>query len=182
MKFKGKIQFSGERFMLDVSSREKLDLNPEFLSNEDIRLVKFNKEELFLGEHLNVNHIDHFVMNLASTPNYNFECSLSQGAKFTISYNNLNINGQFLCSYIKGELQLEGEIEFTLNIKDALSKDFKNSGLILFSSVGVRLGGGELLIFNKYGDDWEQERIEKKLFWDEGKLDFIQGRPKVSLL
>lgn len=27
MKFKGKKQFSAERFMLDVSSREKLDLN-----------------------------------------------------------------------------------------------------------------------------------------------------------
>ena len=182
MKFKGKIQFSGERFILDVSSREKLVLNPELLSNEDIRLVKFNKEELFLGEDRNINHIDHFEMTLASVPNYKFESSLSRGARFPISYNNANINGQFLCPYIDGELQLEGEIEFTLNIKDALSKDFKNSGLILFSGVSVRVGKGELLNFTKYGENWEQERTEQKLFWDEGKLHFIQGRPKVSLL
>jgi hypothetical protein len=78
-------------------------------------------------------------------------------------------------------LHLTGEIKFQLNIKNVVLNDFKNSGLILFSQIGVRVGGTEIVKFTKYGSNWMLENEQRKLYSDNVDDVFVTGRPTVVL-
>ncbi|MDG1045876.1 MAG: hypothetical protein P8P81_04670, partial [Bacteroidia bacterium] len=87
----------------------------------------------------------------------------------------------FICKYENGCLYLTGELKFQLNIKNVVFNDFKNSGLILFSQIGLRVGGTEIVKFSKYGSDWMLEKEQRKMYSDNIDDLYINGRPTVEL-
>ena len=181
MKCKGKIIFSGELFKLDLQSQEKVNADQIFLSEKVFDLIKFTKEEVLSGKSRNIDHIDYLSLSLSSIPGYTFENNLSPGADFTISYDNISDFDTFSCKYKNGCLHLTGELKFQLNIKNVVFNDFKNSGLILFSQIGLRVGGTEIVKFTKYGSDWMLEKEQRKLYSDTGDDVYLTGRPTVEL-
>ena len=181
MKCKGKIVFSGELFKLDLQSEEKVNAAPNLLSEKVIDVIKFTKEEVLSGKSRDIDHIDYISLSLSSIPGYTFENSLSSGADFTISYDNISDFDTFMCKYENGCLHLTGELKFQLNVKNIVYNDFKNSGLILFSQIGLRVGGTEIVRFTKYGSDWMLEKEQRKLYSDTLDDVYVTGRPTVEL-
>ena len=68
-----------------------------------------------------------------------------------------------------------------MGIKDILYNDVINSKLLIFDSITIRVRT-EVLTFTKYGENWEQEKIDRNLFSANGDNTYLINRPKVYLL
>ena len=90
MKWKGKIIFSSELFRLDRYSEQKVNAAPNLLSEKVFDIIKFTKEEVLSGKSRYIDQIDYLSLSLSSIPGYTFENSLSSGADFTITYDNIS--------------------------------------------------------------------------------------------
>jgi hypothetical protein len=180
-KINGKIIFSNEIFELDLSSSKKAEIFSNIKNNEKIDIINLSKTDILFRKDRKINHIDHFTLKLTRNISYSFENALSDGSYYNISFNNFSKYDNFSCTYNNGKININGEILFKLGIKDILYNDLVNSGLLIFDSITIRVRT-EVLTFTKYGENWEQEKIDRNLFSANGDSTYLTNRPKFCLL
>jgi hypothetical protein len=180
-KCKGKIFFSKTRLKLNSNSASKTHLISQIKDVDVIDLQAWTDKDIYYGKNKSVLHIDYITLELFSHPSYSFESSFSKSSFYSIGFKKLSDFDTFNCVYNEGELEMNGEISFNFGVKDILYNDFKNSGLVLFGEVGVRVGA-ELLVFDKYGIDWNKRTSELEKYSNEGDSSFAKDRAIVHLI
>lgn len=175
MKYKGTLLLNDTTFRLDVSSSEKVEANPGLNPEGDVNVINFTPEEVFNGEPSKVIHVDHVTLHMYSKFGQNLASPLSQGAYFDISYNKLNPLDNFKCTVTDDSILLAGKLSVEFNVKSALIQDFKSNTILIFSSIALR-SGSDLLVYKKYGKNWELQREETNRFLKEGDDSFILNR------
>jgi hypothetical protein len=180
-KCKGKIIFSNNRLRLNTNSIA--NINPTILSKNmgKVTLESWSDNDIFFGKNKSIVHIDYMTLELISHPSYSFESPLSNGSFYTLGFQKISDLGSFSCHFKENEILLNGEISFNLGVKDVVYNDFKKSGLVLFGEIGVRLDS-DILVFDKYGVDWEKKSSDKELYSKEANPTFSSDRPKVELI
>jgi hypothetical protein len=179
-KCKGKIIFSGNRLKLMINSNS--NINPRALpkNGEKIILESWTDNDIYFGKNKSVVHIDYITLELISHPSYSFESHLSNSSFYTIGFQKISEFESFSCIYQNNEIVLNGEISFNIGIKDIVYNDFKNSGLVLFGEIGVRVEK-DILVFDKYGLDWDKRSSDRDNYSKEANPTFSINRPIVKL-
>jgi hypothetical protein len=180
-KCKGKIIFSNNRLKLDPNSVLKTNLISTLKEGDNVYLQAWTDNDIYYGKNKSVLHVDYITLVLFSHPSYSFENPLSKSSFYSVGFQKLSDFDNFKCVFTGGELVLNGEISFHISVKDVVFNDFKKSGLVLFGEVGIRVGVG-LLVFEKYGIDWDKKSSEQKMYSDNGDFTFAEDRPIVTIL
>lgn len=179
-KCKGKIIFNNNRLKLKINSL--VNTNPIILpkNGEKIILESWTDNDIFYGKNKSVVYIDYITLELFSHPSYSLESPLSNGSFYAVGFQKISDFESFSCIYQENEIVLNGEISFHLGIKDVIYNDFKNSGLVLFGEIGIRVER-DILVFDKYGADWDNRTSEREIYSKEANPSFSIDRPIVEL-
>ena len=176
------IDFNNIQLKPDVSTSEDTDIL-NTLQNETPVIRQWTENELFFGEDRKLNHLDHLTLNFATTKSDVLKQNISGWSRFPIVFQKIMDSSSLTMNFNQSILTINGQLSFQINIKDVLWEDVSNlTHRILFSSISFRLkNSGKLATFTKYGENWELEDKQKKLYIAELDDSYLLNLPTITI-
>jgi hypothetical protein len=181
-KLKITLNFDNLQLKPDVATSEDSE-TLDSLQNEIPVIRQWTENELFLGESGKLNHLDHLTLNLGTTKSDVLKQSISGWARFPIGFQKILDSSGLQMVFNKTLLTINGQITISLNVKESIWPDVTNfQHRLLFSSLNFRLKhSGKIATFTKYGENWELESNQKKLYIAELDDSYVQNLPTITI-
>ena len=177
-----KIKFDNVKLSLNTSNLiEKSKLVDSFWKNEAPITKNWSEEEIFSGLYRKVCHLEYVLLLLIPDGEYIFVESIAEYSTYTITYDKLSNFETLKISFEDKFIIINGDVSLKVNLKDIVYKDFIESKLVHFDELGIRVSS-EIFHFTKYGDKFEQEKIERQEYMAGSSLDYIANRPIIEFI
>ena len=178
-----KIKFDNVKLSLNTSNLiEKSKLVDSFWKNGAPIINNWSEEEIiFSGLYRKVCHVEFIALKLDPDGEYIFVESIAEHSTYTITYDKFSNFETLKISFEDKFIIINGDVSLKVNLKDIVYKDFIESKLVHFDELGIRVFP-EIFHFTKYGDKWEQEKIERQEYMAGNSLDYIVNRPIIEFI
>jgi hypothetical protein len=177
-----KIKFDNVKLSLNTSNLiEKSKLVDSFWKNEAPIIKNWSEEEIFFGLYRKVCHLDYVLLRLIPDGEYIFVESIAEYSTYTITYDKFSNFETLKISFEDKFIIINGDVSLKVDLKDIVYKDFIESKLVHFDELGIRVSS-EIFHFTKYGDKFEQEKIERQEYMAGSSLDYVANRPIVEFM
>ena len=176
------INFEETPLFLSINPTEKSELVNRFFTKVPI-VQTWTDEEIFLGKDRAFSYLDSITLTLMLKSSDEPKKALSSWCFLVIPYNKLIKHDSLTIKNQDNSIILNGEIKAKIGVKDALYPDIiALKERLQFNNVFFRVeNSGDILEFNKYGDNWDLESKEKKEFNQDLNDLYLIHRPKISV-